>query len=1337
LQHLIKSLINEYMSFIDIDDVRLMVLLFEDIFLHSGHAGLQKAAMGVLGKYALDFNWTRASQEINKTLINADSLTEQDARLIAEELKQDILLMQSAGRYSSETRISFGRFLFVLAEKYPGLRVELAPFIIINFLAEEDVDLPLTAFILSLSENDARLRDVPALDMFIRTVKAAGFFDTQDTVIAEAVKALVFDALQKNDMRGLAFGLLRKAPFRLRLSVKDLDTISHEYFPSWSKEEQESFKIFLIHYFGHQSDVALDEAILKVLQSEGMARLFLVFCQSNPEVFVLRMKLILQVLRDEMKVYSEETYSIFKNISADVVAETFGVDIKLAQFLKQAGESFRLMDPEFNEEIPLLMRLLNAGFPAPLSLMVSTLKNSQAPEEMIKAWQGYDSESNGDFDPSDALKMALEYNRFLKTFVLPGEKSSNEAGYTFEVFSGIVNSSWGKPADERTSAAMPALTYLSYETKKLSDFLMSLKTRADHYGRKMLVVPNYTYGWFISIPLREELARNGIKVADVRCGSTEAHTNEFVVAAAGKDRFFDEETTAFIMREKPVMVFVDGSNSFIRAPHGGGRYPDAHKAFVNNLMLINYVLAGNIFHSGTDIRVNEAVVDASDARDETHFLELIKTPDGQKTLSQYQQAFLDNKPESGNVYHVEYYNEMKEPASITQGGRHANRQVRAVPKAVNRQDIPALDLETGAVAFVTTVNVRDEVMPQYIKDFVTDINGGVEKTHETAGLDDNIDKFFVADRHGLRRSSVMEEAYKRQYAKVSGLVDYQENKSRSVGVEVSVIRDMRDVEALFMDGKQFGGVLLDIDGTIKKKGQKIEGEILEQIVSLLQKGYKVGVASGRSTSISKVFLNRIKRRLTDKSYLENLYIFEQNGAYGYRGGEKSILEQNFMNSADQKRITDELNNAFASQWGGLNGQIQVRSGIIAIEGVDIQQRARVVHDLRQNMGEWALKDSYDVFDTGVNINIMKAGVNKGRAAEAFARECGLAQKDILKVGNAYASDGNDYPMLVLPGGFGIDSIEVVSWLLNKLQERDPLSVPQAQNNGLMEETVKRQASYFRYSHKGIKVAVIGATSLGEGYRQEQGEIIGGKLADLVRQMDGWIFTGGVRGVGVDVFRGLAKREDAIKKFVVVLPQQTSVDPGYQAVLGPEQEITREIIGATMSDRRVGIALAADVLLVVNGGRGTLHEAVTALEHGRPIVVFPYGGIGEELYRMKEAGIIPEKFSEVGMKPEYLSLIQLAGQETVSEAVQTAYELSPKDYSQEVDKASKNLIDGGIDLNAVDSALQVKVSGEAVKFNVDPAMLAQYRLASGFEPVIINMQPMDDLPAFLGIFASVN
>jgi len=57
--------------------------------------------------------------------------------------------------------------------------------------------------------------------------------------------------------------------------------------------------------------------------------------------------------------------------------------------------------------------------------------------------------------------------------------------------------------------------------------------------------------------------------------------------------------------------------------------------------------------------------------------------------------------------------------------------------------------------------------------------------------------------------------------------------------------------------------------------------------------------------------------------------------------------------------------------------------------------------------------------------------------------------------------------------------------------------------------------------------------------------------------------------------------------------------------------------------------------------------------------------------------------------------------------------------------------GGIDLTS-DKALSVQNNGQGIKFRVDPAMLEQLQNAPGFTPVIISIQPMTNIRAFLGL-----
>ena len=66
------------------------------------------------------------------------------------------------------------------------------------------------------------------------------------------------------------------------------------------------------------------------------------------------------------------------------------------------------------------------------------------------------------------------------------------------------------------------------------------------------------------------------------------------------------------------------------------------------------------------------------------------------------------------------------------------------------------------------------------------------------------------------------------------------------------------------------------------------------------------------------------------------------------------------------------------------------------------------------------------------------------------------------------------------------------------------------------------------------------------------------------------------------------------------------------------------------------------------------------------------------------------------------------------------------------KMQSKAIRGGIDLTAAKMHLQTQNGGSEIKFNINPAMLAQFRDAPGLVPFIIKVQPLTDLRQFLGI-----
>jgi hypothetical protein len=152
---------------------------------------------------------------------------------------------------------------------------------------------------------------------------------------------------------------------------------------------------------------------------------------------------------------------------------------------------------------------------------------------------------------------------------------------------------------------------------------------------------------------------------------------------------------------------------------------------------------------------------------------------------------------------------------------------------------------------------------------------------------------------------------------------------------------------------------------------------------------------------------------------------------------------------------------------------------------------------------------------------------------------------------------------------------------------------------------------------------------------------------------GTLFTGGVEGVGADAYTGIMKycidelrtAKTGVKmpddRFFVLVPAFNPpsmvnkvrllginrqsfpyiVPEVYQALgsLSERGKIDVVVAGNNMAERRGYLACVADALVVINGGTGTLDEAVMALQNGKPVITLSYsGGAALELKEHKDS-----------------------------------------------------------------------------------------------------------------------
>lgn len=156
-----------------------------------------------------------------------------------------------------------------------------------------------------------------------------------------------------------------------------------------------------------------------------------------------------------------------------------------------------------------------------------------------------------------------------------------------------------------------------------------------------------------------------------------------------------------------------------------------------------------------------------------------------------------------------------------------------------------------------------------------------------------------------------------------------------------------------------------------------------------------------------------------------------------------------------------------------------------------------------------------------------------------------------------------------------------------------------------ETDVKKIVSEYRPP----RIGVIGGTCLSR-YNEDLCIAIGAALR-MFADKEGWLFTGGVEGVGLEVYRGIARYSSEHKiddRFFTLLPYG-STPWGYNEIARRllKKEVKNESCGIDMSERRAAVSRVGTVLIMVEGGDGTWDEASQALRNKTPLISFYKSG----------------------------------------------------------------------------------------------------------------------------------
>lgn len=188
---------------------------------------------------------------------------------------------------------------------------------------------------------------------------------------------------------------------------------------------------------------------------------------------------------------------------------------------------------------------------------------------------------------------------------------------------------------------------------------------------------------------------------------------------------------------------------------------------------------------------------------------------------------------------------------------------------------------------------------------------------------------------------------------------------------------------------------------------------------------------------------------------------------------------------------------------------------------------------------------------------------------------------------------------------------------------------------------KKLIDKIRTEKESPLIAVIGATNPGKDYDKKIGIDAGYYLRHSFHHKKGNIFTGGVNGVGVDIYTGIIKycinRANNLinDNFFILIPsyhwniseldnhsKKVPYEPpsAYESLghISRKGKLDKIVAGVDMEERRKYLAMIADIIIVINGGSGTIHEAIEGLNNNKPVInLFNTGGATDILKNFGE------------------------------------------------------------------------------------------------------------------------
>lgn len=218
-------------------------------------------------------------------------------------------------------------------------------------------------------------------------------------------------------------------------------------------------------------------------------------------------------------------------------------------------------------------------------LAQETLKSTD-PKALFESWeQTIAHYKQGHFDPSNELHINLEYRQFKA--LSSDENIAKYMGrkFSFEQYTHLFHGeSFSRDMHDKDKFELECV---AYEAQLLKTYILKLNEQAKKQWRRLMVIPNLTYGYLPLCAIAHELEQDeNIEICiGPKVGSTESHNHMEVLSST-----LFKGKREYIVETQPVIVVIDGTQHLVNRNGNGksARYPDAYQWYLNQVIALNY-----------------------------------------------------------------------------------------------------------------------------------------------------------------------------------------------------------------------------------------------------------------------------------------------------------------------------------------------------------------------------------------------------------------------------------------------------------------------------------------------------------------------------------------------------------------------------------------------------------------------------------------------------------------------------------------------------------------------------------------------------------------------------